>query len=168
MKEMVSIFLIHNSKLTTINWNKWIKLCFDFAENKKIKFSHIGIKSESLNPNKLRTFKRYEAKMLKCINSNEIIDYIELLYLPEEFVQAVFDFKVNMTLANDYVEVTMEKDMFDLIDYKKIIDKIGKIVNIINGEVNILPNDEVFNYNVNKILQRTSYDCDKRTNIMEI
>lgn len=109
MQEMVSMFLIHNSKLTTFNWNQWIKLCFDFAENKKIQFSHIGIKSESLYPNKLRTFK-----------------------------------------------------------YKKIIDRIGKIVNIINGEVNILPKDEVFNYNVNRILQRTSYDCDKRTNIMEI
>ncbi len=95
-------------------------------------------------------------KIEACIDRKEEISTIEFYLLPKDFHQAVFDFKVYMVLSlgggSSYCEITVEDRFWDDFAYPIYFEELRKFLRIAKAEVNLLPYEQVFNYNVNCIL----------------
>ena len=80
---------------------------------------------------------------------------MEFYLLPKDFYQAVFDFKVYMGLSlgnRNYCEITIEDHFLEEFPCQDYLDNVRKFLQVTRAEINLLPNGQVFNYNVNCIL----------------
>ena len=155
MREMISLFAVGNPVLSDTLWEDWYQFCLQQEQKYGFVFSHVSCRTESLHPDGIRTRSRYLKKMETAINRKENIFSMEFYLLPKEFYQAVFDFKVYMGLSlgdRNYCEITIEDHFLEEFPCQDYLDKIRKFLQVTRAEINLLPNGQVFNYNVNCIL----------------
>lgn len=163
MREMLSIFAVYSPVCIDDMWEKWFEFCLEQEKKCGFNFTHLCCKTESLNPNGIRTKSRYLRTAENCIYNREKISYLGFYVLPDEFRQAVFDFKVYMGLTIDekhgrnHCEITIENNFINDFNYQSYIDRIRTFLHIAKLEVNLLPNSQVFNYNINCILEQSDH-----------
>ena len=81
--------------------------------------------------------------------------------MPDQFRQAVFDFKIYMGLslggqAQSHVEITVENQFPEHFDYRYCLDALRNFLTVTKAEVNLLPHNQTFNYNINCILSQAT------------
>ena len=90
---------------------------------------------------------------------------MEFYLLPKEFHQAVFDFRVYMSLSlreqRSHCEITVESGFPGDFRYQEALRSIREFLRIEKVEVNLLPHDQIFNYNINCILFSTPGSQDR-------
>ncbi len=154
MRKMISLFAVCTPICTDTVWEDWYRFCMRQEQENGFAFSHVSCSTETLNPNGIRTRSRYLKKIEACIDRKEEISHIEFYLLPKDFYQAVFDFKVYMglSLRSRDCEITVEDRFWDAFAYPLYFEQLRKFLRITKAEVNLLPHNQTFNYNVNCIL----------------
>lgn len=136
-------------------WKDWYQFCLQQEQRYGFVFSHVSCDTETLHPDGVRTRSRYLKKIEAAVNDKENISHIEFYLLPKKFCQAVFDFKVYMGLSlgtRSYCEITIEDHFLEEFPCQDYLDKVREFLHVSKAEINLLPNSQVFNYNVNCIL----------------
>lgn len=156
MRKMMSLCALCTPVCMDTVWQDWYRYCMRQEQEHDFVFTHVSCTAETLNPNGIRTRSRYLKKIEACIDRKEDISSIEFYLLPKEFRQAVFDYRVYMVLSlgdrRNYCEITVEDRFWDDFAYPLYFEQLREFLRITKAEVNLLPEDQVFNYNVNCIL----------------
>lgn len=161
MREMISLFALCTPIDTDTVWENWYQFCMEQEQKHKFAFSHTACLTDSLHPDGIRTRSRYLKKLRSCIDRKENISFIEFYLLPDQFWQAVFDFKIYMGLslggqAQSHVEITVENQFPEHFDYRNCLDALRNFLTVTKAEVNLLPHNQTFNYNINCILSQAT------------
>ena len=112
MREMVSLFALCEPVCAATVWVSWYRFCMDWERRYGVSFTHLGVASDSLHPEGIRTRRRYLSKVEAAIAQNEGMESLEFYLLPEKFCLEVFDFWVYLGLSlrrQGYCEITVEK-----------------------------------------------------------
>ena len=72
-------------------WVSWYWFCMDWERRYGVSFTHLGVASDSLHPEGIRTRRRYFGKVEAAIAQNEGMESLEFYLLPKKFCQTVFD-----------------------------------------------------------------------------
>ena len=159
MREMLSLFALVSPVDRKTVWESWLRFCLEQEERFGFTFTHLGCETASLHPSGIRTRSRYLKKVEASAAQKEPITNIEFYLLPKEFRQAVFDFRVFMALTlgeqRSYCEITVERQFPEDFQYQNALRSLREFLRIEKAEVNLLPFDQTFNYNVNCILSPT-------------
>ena len=119
--------------------------------------------SETLHPEGIRTRRRCLGKVEVCLARGEGMEALELYLLPEKFHQAVFDFQAYLGLSLrrwGYCEITVEEGFLTEVPYQDWLRGLRDFLRLTKVEVNLLPFDQTFNYNMNRILSPTGEEKD--------
>lgn len=163
MREMVSLFALCEPVCAATVWVSWYRFCMDWERRYGVSFTHLGVASDSLHPEGIRTRRRYLSKVEAAIAQNEGMESLEFYLLPEKFCQAVFDFWVYLGLSlrrQGYCEITVEKGFLTEFPYQDWLRGLRDFLCLTKAEVNLLPFDQTFNYNMNRILSPSGGEKD--------
>lgn len=164
MREMVSLFALV-SPIGSGVWERWFRFCLEQEERHGFAFTHLSCETASLHPKGIRTRSRYLKKLKASLFQGEEIRNIEFYLLPKEFHQAVFDFRVYMGLSlwkqRSHCEITVENNFLGDFRYQEALRSIREFLRIEKVEVNLLPYNQTFNYNINCILSPTPGSRDR-------
>lgn len=163
MREMVSLFALCEPVCAATVWVSWYRFCMDWERRYGVSFTHLGVASDSLHPEGIRTRRRYFGKVEAAIAKNEGMESLEFYLLPKKFCQAVFDFRVYLGLSlrrQGYCEITVEKGFLTELPYQDWLRGLRDFLCLTKAEVNLLPFDQTFNYNMNRILSPSSGEKD--------
>ncbi len=119
--------------------------------------------SETLHPEGIRTRRRCLGKVEVCLARGEGMEALELYLLPEKFHQAVFDFQAYLGLSLrrwGYCEITVEEGFLTEVPYQDWLRDLRDFLCLTKVEVNLLPFDQTFNCNMNRILSPTGEEKD--------
>lgn len=166
MREMISLFALCTPIDTDTVWADWYRFCMEQEQKYNYVFSHVSCETEILHPNGIRTRSRYLKKVTACIENRDDISFIEFYLLPYEFRQAAFDFKIYMALslgkhAKPHLEITVENHFLKDFEYQYCLDAVRKFLTVTKAEVNLLPYNQTFNYNMNCILSPADRSIEK-------
>ena len=128
-----------------------------------VSFTHLCVASETLHPEGIRTRRRYLGKVEVCIACGEGMEALESYLLPEKFRQAAFDFQAYLGLSLrrwGYCEITVEEGFLTEVPYQDWLRGLRDFLRLTKVEVNLLPFDQTFNYNMNRILSPTGEEKD--------
>ena len=164
-REMLSLFALVSPIDRHTVWDSWLRFCFSQEERHSFTFTHLSCETASLHPDGIRTRSRYLNKLEAAIRQGEEIWNMEFYLLPKEFHQAVFDFRVYMSLSlreqRSHCEITVESGFPGDFRYQEALRSIREFLRIEKVEVNLLPHDQIFNYNINCILFSTPGSQDR-------
>ena len=156
MREMLSLFALVSPMERNTVWESWLRFCLAQEERYGFAFTHLSCETASLHPNGIRTRSRYLKKVEASVRQGEKIENIEFYLLPKEFYQAVFDFRIYMGIAlrerGCWCEITAESRFPEGFRYQDTLQALREFLHLEKAEVNLLPNSQTFNYNVNCIL----------------
>lgn len=155
MREMVSLFALCEPVCAGTVWESWYRFCVDWERQYGVSFTHLCVESETLHPEGVRTRRRYLSKVEACLTRGEGLEALEFYLLPEKFHQAVFDFRAYLGLSlrrQGYCEITVEEGFLMEVPYQDWLRDLRDFLRLSKVEVNLLPFDRTFNYNMNRIL----------------
>ena len=155
MREMVSLFALCEPVCADAVWESWYRFCMDWERQYGVSFTHVCAASETLRPEGIRTRRRYLSRVEACLARGEGLEALELYLLPEKFYQAVFDFRAYLGLSlgrRGYCEITVEAGFLTEVPYQDWLRDLKDFLRLTKVEVNLLPFDQTFNYNMNRIL----------------
>lgn len=163
MREMVSLFALCEPVCAATAWESWYRFCMDWERRYGVSFTHLGVASDTLHPEGIRTRRRYLSKVEAAIVQNEGMESLEFYLLPEKFYQAVFDFRVYLGLSlrrQGHCEITVEEGVLTGLLYQDWLRELRGFLRLTKVEVNLLPFDQTFNYNMNRILSPSGGEKD--------
>ena len=166
-RQMLSLFALCTPTCPDTVWESWYRFCMQQEQENAFTFSHVSCKTETLKPTGIRTRSRYLKKIDACMAKKEAMSNLEFYLLPKEFRQAVFDFQVyiGLSLSLNFCEITVENHFWKEFKYQEYLDAMKEFLNITKVEVNLLPYDQTFNYNVNCIA--ASNDSPEKYNVLQ-
>ena len=152
-RQMISLFAVCTPVCPDTVWESWYRFCMQQEQENAFSFTHVSCETETLKPTGIRTRSRYLKKIDACMAKKETMSSLEFYLLPKEFRQAVFAFRVYMGLSLNlnYCEITVENHFWKEFRYQEYLDRMKEFLKITKVEVNLLPYDQTFNYNVNCI-----------------
>lgn len=163
MRKMMSLFALCEPARADTVWESWYRFCMDFERRYGVAFTHLGVASDTLHPEGIRTRRRYLGKVEAAIAQNEGMESLEFYLLPEKFYQAVFDFRVYLGLSLrkwGRCEITVEEGFLAELPYQDWLRELRDFLHLTRVEVNLLPFDQTFNYNMNRILSPSGGEKD--------
>ncbi|UOY94193.1 hypothetical protein MUG87_08875 [Ectobacillus sp. JY-23] len=121
------------------HWWEWYEWCKNFGTRLGYTPNYIGIRGESFKSGKVLKLNRVEKRFKKSIEQNEYVENLDLYALPEEFSQAVFDYRTHMCINRisdeHIILITLPSKEFENINLDTIINDMKRFMDITKGEV---------------------------------
>jgi hypothetical protein len=109
---------------------QWIEFIEDAMQLFKLfdlEITNFWIDSESYHPSTLRSFKR-RTRIVEAIKSGETVMSMELYHLPAIYRQAAFDYVLNITRADKYLILTVERDRYHKSFEEQILETLSRYI----------------------------------------
>lgn len=142
----VSVALYGDIETNSNSWSEWYTYSIQMINSLGVIPNYIGISGESFNSGKVLQLKRAETRIKKAIIDGETISAMSIYSLPEDFVQAAFDYDIcfgRKTIGvKSHILVTLRQDLFSQLDVDKTINELKQHINFESGEVFEMLNTE--------------------------
>lgn len=102
--------------------------------------NYLGIESKIFKSGKILPIQKAEIKLLDAIQKGEKLDSLNILSLPDNFQQAIFDYNVSIimykTFEQEYISLTVnEPKCLSRINVDETINNLKNYLDFINGEI---------------------------------
>jgi len=157
----ISIVLYGDITCNSKAWLEWYDYSTRMISFLELSPNYIGISSESFDSGKLLQLKRAESRVKKVINEGERIMAMSIYSLPENFVQAAFDYDVYLgrkTIGiKNHVILTLNQELFPQLNIDKTIGEMKQHINFESGEVFEMMNIESPQFYATKVNPSSAY-----------
>ena len=116
------------------NWYEWYQTVEAMFEKHGCKITHLGINSESYNPNGVVTALRKEKALMEILKNGEVPNAIECYSVPKNYTTVGGDFDICCIRKNNFISVIIREKNILNIDEKSIWD-MKKYLKFDSGEV---------------------------------
>lgn len=143
-------------------WNEWISLAKIIEIESEIKFTHIGISSDSMfHSKRILTIDKALRKFSKTNTKIEIIKSFEFYSLPHEYKQAAFDYIAYMVMCLDpfpLVLISLPKGSESIAIIDKSTSIVSTFFTISSGLVFEMSKEDCPFFFATKMNQPSSYE----------
>lgn len=118
-----------------LKWEEWFNLAISIIEKVGLSPTHISLESTNYKSGRVIKFKTGEKKVFDALENKENIEWLSIYSLPSNYKSATFDYEVLIIRKHTYINIIMNKSVFECIDYEWLIEKFKPYLNFDKGEI---------------------------------
>ena len=149
MNERITTSVVIYGQIDSSDAKKWLEFynyMVRFANSINLAPNYMGVSGESFKSSKISTLKKVEKKLYTSLAENEGISSVSIYNLPADFEIAAFDYNLYICrtsrLKHSQILVTLPSDVFEKIDYMKLIEDLKNYIDFEDGKIFKLSNLE--------------------------
>jgi hypothetical protein len=108
-------------------WIEFIEDAMHLFELFDLEITNFGIHSENYHSSKLRSFKR-RTRIVEALKSGETVRIMEFCHLPAVYRQAAFDYVLDITRADKYLILTVDRDRYRKSFEEQILETLSRYI----------------------------------------
>lgn len=133
-KSTISITL-YGDGLKKQKWIEW----YDYTSSvfKKLEYerTHLAIKSEEYNTEKVVTVRRKEKQVLQLLKDGTLPESLTLFSLPKDYRSASFDYNILAVRNKEYISFIFNSQDFEKIEVNNLVWNMKQYIEFESGEI---------------------------------
>ena len=134
-----SITLYGEIESNPVKWLEWFTYAKTLTEEIGYNPNYVGISGTSFKSGNILTLAKTEKRFKKAVEAGEAFDSLDVYSLPDEFKQAVFDYKTYMVRYCSYephhITIILLQEDFSKINTEKVIENLKTFIKFSMGQI---------------------------------
>ncbi|MEW4451210.1 hypothetical protein AB1L30_00820 [Bremerella sp. JC817] len=114
------LVLYDDFELTSSAWLKWITFAQSIFRLADLAISHMSFKGEASKGEKYVTYPRTISNLMRQLEERNPVEWVSLMYLPDDYNQAIFDFHLNLNARHDQRGIYARKEVIESIGLPRL------------------------------------------------